>query len=152
MDEEIKKRLHTTLERFIHDYPYSDERCKIKGKILGDLLEEYKENIVIAVSPIYYARNFNFLLDLEQVIAIELQDTEEHIFQRLVFTDDEDNICKDDIYKSLHKDYYIKEIHEDIVYARKTFKKIENKYFINNQSVDQVVDDLIVMIKNISMK
>ena len=152
MDEEIKKRLHTTLGRFIHDYPYSGERCKIKGKILDDLLDEYKENIVIAVSPIYYARNFNFLLDLEQVIAIELQDTEEHIFQRLVFTDDEDNICKDDIYKSLHKDYYIKEIHEDIVYARKTFKKIENKYFINNQSVDQVVDDLIVMIKNISMK
>lgn len=148
LDEEIKKRLHTTLEKFMHDYPYSYERGKIKGEILGALIDEYKENIVIAVSPIYYESIFNSLLDLEQVIAIELQDSEEHIFQRLVFSDEEDNVYKDDIYKNLHKDYYIKDIHKDIVYARKIFKKIKNKYFINNQSVDQVVDDLIIMIKN----
>jgi len=41
--------------------------------------------MIIAVSPIYNARNFNSLIDLEQVIAIELQDSEEHIFERLVF-------------------------------------------------------------------
>lgn len=152
LDEEIKKRLQTTLEKFMHDYPYHYERCKIKGKILRDLIDGYKENTVIAVSPIYYARNFNSLLNLKQVIAIELQDTEEHIFQRLVFSDDEDNIYKDDIYKNLHKENYIKEIYEDIIYARKSFKKIEKKYFINNKSVNQVVDDLIVMIKNICME
>lgn len=151
LDEEIKKRFQTTLEKFMQDYPYSHERHKIKGKILKDLINEYKDNIIIAVSPIYYARNFNSLIDLEQVIAIELQDTEEHIFQRLVFSDEEDNIYKDDIYKEQHKDYYIKDIHEDIVYTRRTFKKIKNKYFINNKSVNQVVDDLIIMIKNITM-
>lgn len=46
------------------------------------MLKEYKDNIVIAVSPIYYARFFNSLLNLENVIAIELQDSEEHIFER----------------------------------------------------------------------
>ena len=152
LDEEIKKRLQTTLERFMHDNPYHHERYIIKGKILRDLIDEYKENVVIAVSPIYYARNFNSLLDLEQVIAIELQDAEEHIFQRLVFSDEEDNVYKDDEYKNLHKDYYIKDIHEDIIYARRAFQKIKNKYFINNRSVNQVVDDLIVMIKNKSME
>lgn len=149
LDEEIKKRLQTTIEKFMHEYPNSHERYKIKGEILKNIIKEYKDNIVIAVSPIYYAKNFNSLIDLEQVIAIELQDTEEHIFQRLVFSDDEDNIYEDDLYKEQNKDYYIKDIHEDIVYTRRTFSKIKNKYFMNNQSVDKVVDDLVVMIDNI---
>lgn len=88
---------------------------------------------------------------MDNVIAIELQDSEEHIFERLIFTDEEDNIYKDDEYKNKHKDYYIKDIHEDIVYARRTFSKIKNKYFINNHSVDKVVDDLIVMINNVKV-
>lgn len=150
MDEEIKKRLRTTLEKFMKDYPFADERFKLKGKILKDLVMEHKEdNIVIAVSPIYYARNFNSLIDMEQVIAIELQDSEEHIFERLVFSDENDNIYKDDEYKEQHKDYYMQDIHEDIMYVRRVFKKIKNKYFINNRRVDQVVDDLIIMIQDI---
>ena len=151
LDEEIKKRFQMTLENFLKENPYPYERHKIKGKILKDLLNEHKDNMVIAVSPIYYARFFNSLIDLEQVIAIELQDSEEHIFERLVFSDENDNVYQDDTYKEEHKDYYIKDIHEDIVYARKLFKKIENKYFINNRSVDQVVDELIVMIQGIMM-
>ena len=148
LDEEIKKRFQTTLEKFMQDYPFSYERGKIKGRILKELLKEYKNNIVIAVSPIYYARHFNSLLDLEQVIAIELQDSEEHLFERMVFSDENDNIYKDDAYKEEHKDCYIKDIHEEIVYARRIFKKIENKYFINNRSVDQVVDELMSIIQN----
>jgi shikimate kinase len=151
LDEEIKKRFQTTLEKFMHDYPFPHERYKIKGKILKDLIYEYKDNLVIAVSPIYNARCFNSLIDMEQVTAIELQDSEENIFARLVFSDENDNIDQDDVYKQQHKDYYIKDIHKDIVYARRIFKKIQNKYFINNQPVNQVVDELIVMIQNISM-
>lgn len=149
MDEEIKKRFQTTLEKFMQEHPFPYERGQVKGKLLKDLLKEYKDNIVIAVSPIYYARFFNSLLNLENVIAIELQDSEEHIFERLVFSDENDNIYKDDEYKEKHKDYYINDIHEDIVYARKIFKKIENKYFINNRSVDQVVEELTAIIQNI---
>lgn len=150
LDEEIKIRFQMSLEKFMSDNPFPHERYKIKGKILKDLCEEYEDNVVIAVSPIYNARSFNSLIDLEQVIAIELQDSEEHIFQRLVFSDENDNIYKDDEYKEKHKDYYIQDIHEDIVYARRIFKKIRNKYFIDNRSVEQVADDLMVMIQNIS--
>ena len=149
LDEVIKDRFQTTLEKFMKDYPYSYERHKQKGKILSDLIKENTENIVVAVSPIYYARFFNSLIDLEQVIAIELQDSEEHIFQRMVFSDENDNIYKDDEYKEQHKEHYIKDIHEDIVYTKRTFKKIKNKYFINNQSIDKVVDELSIMIENI---
>jgi shikimate kinase len=149
LDEEIKRRFQITLEAFMKENPYSYERYKIKGGILKDLLSEQNDNMVIAVSPIFNARFFNSLIDLEQVIAIELQDSKEHIFERLVFSDEDDNVYHDDAYKERHKDDYINDIHEDIVYARKLFKKIKNKYFMDNQSVDKVVDELIVMIQKI---
>lgn len=151
MDAEIKKRFGTTLENFMIDYPFPHERYKIKGNVLKDLIKECKDsNTVIAVSPIYYARNFNPLLDLEHVIAIELQDSAEHIFKRLIFSDENDNIYKDDAYKDEHKDYYIKNIHEDLIYAKRPFKKIKNKYFIDNKPVNQVVDELIDIIHRIN--
>ncbi|KAB3527443.1 shikimate kinase [Alkaliphilus serpentinus] len=152
MDKEIKKRFQMSLEEFMQKNPYALERSKVKGKVLKDLIEEHKDNVVIAVSPIWYARNFNYLLDLERVMAIELQDSKENIFKRLVFSDKDDNVFKDDEYKEQHKDYYIKEIHEDIVYARRVFKKIKNKCFINNRSVDQIVDELMIIIQNKSME
>ena len=101
-------------------------------------------------------KKFQLTLDLEHVIAIELQDSEEHIFERMVFSDENDNIYKDEAYKKEHKDYYIHDIHEDIVYkdivyTRRIFKKIENKYFINNRSVDQVVGELMALIQNMSV-
>jgi len=149
MDIEIKKRFQTTLEKFIKDNPFSFDRDQIKGKLLKDLITDYKDNVVIAVSVIYYSRFFNPLLKLENIIAIELQDSEEHIFERLIFSDENDIIYKDDEYKEKYKKHYIKEIHEDIVYLRKIFNKIENKYFIDNRSVEEVADDLIKIIVKI---
>ena len=61
-----------------------------------------------------------------------------------------DIIYKDDEYKEQHKDNYVQDIHEDIVYSKRIFKKIRNKYFIDNRSVEQAADDLMVMIQNIS--
>lgn len=151
LDEEIKKKCKMTLEDFIRNNPYPHGRYKIKGAILKELIEEYKDNFVVAVSPIYYARNFNSLIELEGVIAIELQDMEEHIFERMVFSDENDNVYYDDEYKEKHKKHYIRDIRNDIVGAKTAFKKIENKYFINNQSVDKVVDELIIMIRDISV-
>lgn len=148
MDEEIKKRFKTTLEIFMQDHPFSYERSQIKGNLLKDLLTENKDNIVIAVTVIYYSEFFDSFLDMENVIAIELQDSKEHIFDRLVFSDENDIVYKDDLYKEEHKDYYMNDIHEDILYAENLFKKIKNKYFINNQSVDEVADGLIFMIHN----
>lgn len=148
MDEELKKRFQTTLEIFMKDHPFPYERGQIKGKLLKDLLKENKDNIVIAVSVIYYSEFFDSFLDMENVIAIELQDSKEHIYDRLVFSDENDIIYKDDLYKEEHKDYYMNDIQEDILYAENLFRKINNKYFMNNQSVDEVVDGLILIINN----
>lgn len=148
LDEEIKRSLQTTLEKFMKDYPFQRERYIIKGRILKALVQQYKDNIVIAVSPIYHARNFNSLLSMKEVIAIELQDSAEHIFQRLVFSDEFDNVYEDNEYKERHRDYYLRDIQEDINYARTPFEKIQIKYFIDNRTVTQVVEDLLVMVQD----
>jgi hypothetical protein len=41
------------------DNPFPYERGKIKGTMLSGLIAQYKNNVVIAVSPIFYARHFN---------------------------------------------------------------------------------------------
>lgn len=146
LDHEIKVAFHTTLENFMKENPWPHERFKKKGIVLKNIIFGNRGNMVIAVSPIYEARNFNSLLDMEQVIAVELQDTEEHIFERLVFSDENDNIYQDDEYKNAHKDYYMRDIHEDIVLVRKIFKKIRWKYFVDNKSIDQAAEELFAML------
>lgn len=81
-------------------------------------------------------------------MPIELQDSAKHIFQRLVFSDENDNIYVDKEYKEAHKEYYMKEIREDILYVKQTFKKIKWKYFVDNKPVEQVVSELYEMLGN----
>lgn len=40
--------------------------------------------------------------------------TPENIFKRLVFSDENDVIYKDDDYKNAHKDHYLADIQEDL--------------------------------------
>jgi shikimate kinase len=142
LDDEIKRTMNTTLEQFMKDYPFSHERFKIKGKILKDLINNQKSHAVIAVCPIYHARNFNALLDSKKIFAIELLDTAENIFDRLVFSDENDHVYKDDEYKEKHRAYYINDIRQDMSFTKKVYKKIVNKYFVDNQPVEQVVEAL----------
>ena len=71
LDEEIKRTFHTTLENFMKENPWPLERCKIKGTVLKNIISENENDMVVAVSPIYYAKNFNYLLDMPQSVAIE---------------------------------------------------------------------------------
>ena len=48
----------------------------------------------------------------DDIIAIELCDTAENIFSGLVFSDENDVIYTDDLYKNEHKDHYLKEIQD----------------------------------------
>lgn len=40
----------------------------------------------------------------------------------------------------------MKEKHEDIMYMKRAFKKIQWKYFIDNKSIEQASDELMMMI------
>ena len=144
LDDVIKEKFNS-IEEFQKNYPFQYEAHKIKGKLLKDLCKE--NNSVIAVSPIYYSRNFNDLLKNVDVIAFELQDSPKNIFERLIFTDEFDNVCEDSKeYKNKHKEYYLNDIKEDILYYKKAFIKIDNKYNVDGRNPEYVAEQIYKII------
>ena len=141
LDEEVKKYYDTTLEEFVN-MGTLNERDKKRGLIISKIMESSLDKI-IAVSPVYYASNFNQHISGKDVLAIELQDMPENIFQRLVFSDETDEMYKDEEYKNLHKKYFISEIKKDLTCYKRSFSKVKNKFHINNDSVEMVVERII---------
>ena len=141
MDEEVKKRLHTTLEIFTKTGTLKD-RDKIRCSILGSVLSQ-KHNVVMAITPIAYTQYLMHYLAMPDVLAIELQDTPENIFDRLVFSDENDRVYTDDAYKNKYKSYYIREIQKDILAYAYPFRFITNKFRMNGDSPEDVADRLI---------
>lgn len=143
LDNEVKSRLGMTLEEFVHtsDLRWRDQK---RGSIIKKILRE-SENIVFAISPISYTSNFQKRIMADDVLAIELYDTAENIFSRLVFRDENDVIYRDDLYKNEHKDHYLREIQSDLDWYGKIYKSIgiRNLLFIDNDSPSKVVDRII---------
>lgn len=89
------------------------ERDNYRAEVINVIISR-DENLVPAVTPISYADNLHKSLKNGELLLIELYDTPYHIFQRFVFSDEEDNIYMDDRYKNAHKTHYIREIGEDL--------------------------------------
>ncbi|MDW7663015.1 MAG: shikimate kinase [Bacillota bacterium] len=141
LDEEVKKYYDMTLEEFVNTGSLN-ERDKKRGFVISEIMES-SQNKIIAITPIYYSSNFNKHISRKDVLAIELQDLPENIFQRLVFSDENDEIYKDDEYKNLHKKHYISEIKKDQTCYKRSFSKVKNKFHIDNDSVEMVIERII---------
>ena len=102
--------------------------------------------MVFAISPISYVDNFKSKIAATDVLSIELIDTAENIFDRLIFSDENDKLYKDDDYKELHRDYFLNDIQQDIDWYGKVYSQmgITNKFEIQNESPDQAVEKLIL--------
>ena len=81
----------------------------------------------------------------DDILAIELCDTAENIFSRLVFSDENNVIYTDDLYKNEHKDHYLREIQDDLDWYGKIYQSIgiRNRLFIDNDPPSKVVDRII---------
>ena len=62
------------------------------------------------LTPISYTDNFCKRINEDDILPIELVDTPANIFDRLVFSNTDDTIYKDDDYKNQHRDYYMADI------------------------------------------
>ncbi len=142
LDEEVSKHSNMTIEEFVGTvWPY--ERDKTRGEVIGKLLA-IDSNKVIAVTPMYYTIWFSKYLKRDGVLAIELQDEPENIFNRLIFTDENGQVYADSgEYREKHKKHYLREVKKDITYYKKPFSRIENKFWIGNDSPDVIADRLI---------
>lgn len=143
IDEELRHRYHMTQQQFIDTFWNRNTRDEIRGKLIGELLQR-KGGKVIAVTPMYYSVKFSKYLKKRQAFGIELQDTPENIFNRLIFTDENDNVCEDSVeYREARKSYYLREIKKTHTFYKRSFSKIENKFQINNDPPELAADRLI---------
>ena len=139
LDEEVKKEYQMTLEEFVgtENLRWRDQK---RGRVIKKVMAQ-EENMVFAISPISYVDNFKSKIAATDVLSIELIDTAENIFDRLIFSDENDKLYKDDDYKELHRDYFLNDIQQDIDWYGKVYSQmgITNKFEIQNESPDQAV-------------
>lgn len=148
LEEEIKRR-YGKIDIFINKYPWDYSRHKVKGKILSDIVNKYEDNVVIAVSVMFYVRTFSKLLEDKNIFAIELQDKPENILQRLVYADEDDNVFPLEITTEQERKYYLLEIKKDITYYKRTYAKITNKFDMNGEDPKTVTERLAKYIEDI---
>lgn len=144
LDDEVKKEYEMTLEDFVHteNLLWRDRK---RGRVIKKVLSK-EENMVLAITPISYPDNFKSRITNADVMPIELTDTAENIFDRLIFSDENDNLYEDNDYKEIHRDYYLSDIQGDIDWYGAIYSQIgiTNKFKIQNESPDQVVERLIL--------
>ena len=144
LDEELKSYLGMTLEEFVHtsDLRWRDQK---RGSIIKKIIR-LEEDIVFAITPISYTGNFKTKIIADDILLIELYDTPENIFSRLVFSDGDDNVHIDDDYKEEHKDYYLKKMQADLEWYGRIYAEIgiHNRIFMNNDLPGKVVDRIIM--------
>lgn len=143
LDEEVKKEFQMTLEEFVHteNLRWRDQK---RGRIIKKILSK-EENMVFVISPISYTDNFGKRITEDNILSIELVDTPANIFDRLVFSDTDDTIYKDDDYKNQRRDYYMSDIKADLEWYGNVYSKIgvKNRFEINNDSPKTAVKRLI---------
>ena len=132
-----------TLEEFVHieNLRWRDQK---RGQIIKKILSK-EENMVFVISPISYTDNFGKRITEDNILSIELVDTPANIFDRLVFSDADDTIYKDDDYKNQCRDYYMSDIKADLEWYGNVYSKIgvKNRFEINNDSPKTAVKRLI---------
>ena len=140
LDEETKKHRNTTLEEFVSTGTLR-ERDQIRCNLINSLIARIGDK-VIAVTPISYIQTLQSLLFSSAIFSIELIDSAENIFDRLVFSDENDNVYKDDDYKNEHRDYYLSEISKDLEWYGSIYTDIKHKFHISGRLPEDVVDEL----------
>lgn len=141
LDDEVKKDQNTTLEKFVSTGTLL-ERDSIRCHILNQLV--YKAgNKVIAVSPLSHIQNIVHLFSSPDAVCIELTDSAENIFDRLLFSDENDIIYKDDDYKNRHKDHYLEEILEDLDWYGTVYSDIKNIFDFSGMTPEEAVPEMI---------
>lgn len=141
LDEEVKKKLGITLEEFVSNGTLA-ERDSVRCSIILSLIS-IPSNKIIAVSPLSYVHSIRNVFSAENVFTIELIDAAENIFDRLVFSDEKDNIYKDDDYKNRYRDYYLKDIREDLKWYGSVYSAVKHKFDMNGRGVADVTEELM---------
>jgi len=140
VDEEIIS-IYGSIENFQEIYPNDIDRFDEKEELIMNIIESNQDDFIMAVLPIYSATVIEELLETD-TISIEIIDTKEAIYDRLIIEGDDALE-----YKEKHKNYYIKEIEYDQLASFNEFKNIP-KVHVDNQNIDEAVNTVFNYIKD----
>lgn len=141
LDDEVKKDQNTTLEKFVSTGKLR-ERDAVRCRILNDLVSR-NEHAVVAATPLSYTGDIEHLYSSPDAFCIELTDSAENIFGRLVFSDENDVVYKDDAYKNKRRQHYMKEIRADQDWYGSIYSGIKNKFDTSGMLPEEAVLKLI---------
>lgn len=142
LDDEIKKHYGVTLEEFVNTGTLR-ERDDKRGALIKHLISKPSSNMVIAVTPLSHVEGIRKLLMTKDTLSIELQDSAENIFDRLVFSDENDVIYTDDEYKNSHRNHYLEDIIEDQSWYGSIYSDFCQPFDMNGDSPETVAERII---------
>ncbi len=139
LNDEIKKR-YKTINNFYYSFLSNYSMCVEKTNIILDIIKN-NDNFVLTITEIYYKRLVDKILKTDTV-SVELIDSVESIYERILFYDDNDELEPDSIeYRDKHRDYYLKDIKQSKLISNKEYKNIP-KFDINNRKLGYIIDEL----------
>lgn len=148
IDERLRTDYHIRPAVFIRNYS-RPQRDEIRTKLVRERIEQARKEqkpVVIAVPPITYMHGMDEILKADDVFAADLIDREENIFDRLVFTDDDDRPLPDaDAYKMKHRTYYMHEIREDQKFFHEIYEEVMPTFDMDGRNPEQVVDYFLTL-------
>ena len=142
VEEEIIKK-YKSLEKFIA-IGEIEERDAKREEIIDEILFE-EENCVIAVSPISTRGCFEKYVNDKSILAIDLYDSIEHLYENVAIDDEDDNNNMLDLmeFKERYYNYHLHAIRADIEEFEKTYEIIKNKYNVDGKSPNECAQEII---------
>ena len=137
---EFKKPLLALHNQFLNNKGYRD----FTKPLLARLLAEHPSDVVIAMPPGGLFREYKSILDREHpdVITVWMKDTAENIFNRLIFTDDDDNLITEPVINEDNAQWYFNDIRSDLEYYRRTHSKAAVHFDVAGRCAEDAADAL----------
>ena len=139
VDDEIID-IYGSIDNFQEMFPNDYDRFDEKEELIMNIIDTENKDFIMAVSPIFSSSVVDKLLDTD-TISIEIIDTPEAIYDRLILEGDDALE-----YKERHKEHYMQEIKWDQVASFNEFKDIP-KVHVDNQTINEAVETVFDYLK-----
>lgn len=139
VDDEIID-IYGSIDNFQEIFPNDYDRFDEKEELMMNIINTENKDFIMAVSPIFSSSVVDKLLDTD-TISIEIIDTPEAIYDRLILEGDDALE-----YKERHKEHYMQEIKWDQDASFNEFKDIP-KVHVDNQTINEAVETVFNYLK-----
>jgi len=139
VDDEIID-IYGSIDNFQEIFPNDYDRFDEKEELMMNIIDTENKDFIMAVSPIFSSSVVDKLLDTD-TISIEIIDTPEAIYDRLILEGDDALE-----YKERHKEHYMQEIKWDQDASFNEFKDIP-KVHVDNQTINEAVETVFNYLK-----